>query len=98
MAKSKHDQTAERLAKKEQTAYNRGPGADIKGGRRVIEVETEATVRDALRQLRGYRKPVYVAGADEKATRAALDAAEGTTVGVMDPQGNIVKSSSRKKR
>ena len=50
MAKSKHDQTAERLAKKERTQYNRGQGADIKGGRRAIEVETEATVRDGLRQ------------------------------------------------
>ncbi len=98
MAKSKHDQTAERLAKKEGTEYNRGQGADIQGGRRVIEVETEATVRDGLLQLRGYQKPVYIAGADEKATQAALEATKGTTVGVMDDKGNVVRSSSRKKR
>ena len=29
--------------------------------------------RDGLRQLQGYQKPVYVAGADEKATPAALE-------------------------
>ena len=56
MAKSKHDQTAERLAKKESTEYNRGQGADVQGGRRAIEVETETTARDGLRQLQGYRK------------------------------------------
>ena len=97
MAKSKHDQTAERLAKKESTEYNRGQGADVQGGRRAIEVETEATARDGLRQLQGYQKPVYIAGADEKATQAALEATKGTTVGVMDDKGKVVKPSSRKK-
>ncbi|MCY3547351.1 MAG: hypothetical protein OXH49_10775 [Gemmatimonadetes bacterium] len=77
--------------------YNQGQGADVIGSRRVIEVETEATAADGLRQLRGYRKPVYLAGADPKATEAALKAAEGTTVGVMDSQGKIVKSSSRRR-
>ena len=77
--------------------YTQGQGADVIGSRRVIEVETEATAADGLRQLRGYRKPVYLAGADPKATDAALKAAEGTTVGVMDSQGKIVKSSSRRR-
>lgn len=94
---SKHDQTARRLARREGVDYNQGQGADVIGSRRVIEVETEATAADGLRQLRGYRKPVYLAGADPKATEAALKAAEGTTVGVMDSQGKIVKSSSRRR-
>ena len=94
MAKSKHDQTAERLAKKESTEYNRGQGADVQGGRRVIEVETKATARDGLRQLQGYQKPVYIAGADEKTTQAALEATKGTTVGVMNDKGRIVKPSA----
>jgi hypothetical protein len=97
MAKSKHDQTAERLARKEGTEYNRGQGADIQGRRRVIEVETAATARDGLRQLQGHRKPVYIAGADAAATQAALDATEGTTVGVMNERGQIVKRSKRKR-
>lgn len=94
---SKHDETAERLAQREGVDYNRGQGADVIGKRRVIEVETALTARDGLRQLQGHRKPVYIAGADAKATKAALKAAKGTTVGVMDPKGNIVKSSSRKR-
>ena len=98
MAKSKHDQTAEKLAKKEGTDYNRGPGPDIKAKQRAIEVETEATASDGLRQLQGFQKPVYIAGADAKATQAALEATEGTTVGVMNEKGKIVKSSSRKRK
>ena len=97
MAKTKHDTTAEKLAKKEGVDYNRGAGADIQAKRRVIEVETEKTANDGLRQLQGYRKPVYIAGADAKATEAALEATKGTTVGVINQQGKVVKSSTRKK-
>lgn len=94
---SNHDETARRLARREGVDYNRGKGADVIGNRRVIEVETAATARDGLRQLQGHRKPVYIAGADEAATKAALKATAGTTVGVMDSNGNIVRSSSRKR-
>ena len=54
--------------------------------RQVIEVETEGTVSDGLRQLRGFRRPVYIAGADEAATRTALEAAalESTAFGADD--------------
>ncbi len=93
-----HDKTAERLAAKERVEYNRGQGPDVIGRNRVIEVETKNTVRDALRQLRGFRKPVYIAGADQAATKAALKASQSTTVGVMDPKGNIVKRSTRKRK
>ena len=92
---SKHDQTASRLARKDGVRYNRGQGPDIVSPRRAIEVETTETARDGLRQLRGFRKPVYIAGADPEATEAALEATRNTTVGVMDPQGNIVKRSTR---
>ena len=97
MARSKHDQTAERLAKKERADYNRGQGADIQTARRAIEVETADTASDGLRQLQGHRKPVYIAGADAAAIQAALEATKGTTVGVMDEKGNIVKRSTRKR-
>ena len=59
---------------------------------RAIEVETANTVRDGMRQLRGFRKPVYIAGSSVRATEAALEAAQGTTVGVMDPNGKIVNA------
>lgn len=94
---SRHDQTASRLARKDGVEYNRGQGPDVVSRRRAIEVETADTARDGLRQLRGFRKPVYIAGADAAATEAALAATQNTTVGVMDPQGNVVKRSTRKR-
>lgn len=94
---SKHDQTASLLARKNRVRYNRGQGPDVVSPRRAIEVETAKTARDGLRQLRGFRKPVYIAGADPAATKAALKATRNTTVGVMDPQGNVVKPSTRRR-
>ena len=92
---TKHDRIATRLAKREGVSYNRGKGADIQAPGRAIEVETAETVKDGLRQLQGHRKSVYIAGADREATEAAVEATEGTTVGVMDPNGRIVKPSTR---
>ena len=94
---SRHDDTATRLADKDGVDYNRGKGADVIGPRRVIEVETAETARDGLRQLQGHRKPAYIAGVDAKAVAEALSATDGTTVGVMDSDGNIIRSSSRKR-
>ena len=94
---SKHDDTAKQIADKEGVDYNQGKGADVISSRRAIEVETADTVQDGLRQLQGHRKPVYIAGVDDAAVEAALDATDGTTVGVMDSDGNIVSSSSRKR-
>ena len=94
----KHDDVAKRLAQREGTEYNKGQGADIKGKRRIIEVETAGTVAGAGRQLTGHKKPVYVAGADAKATASALERYKGTTIGVMNAQGKIIKPSSRKRK
>lgn len=95
MGQTKHDRTANRIAAKEGTDYNRGQGPDVKTPRRAIEVETAATANDGLRQLQGFKKPVYIAGADREATRAALEVTKGTTVGVMSPAGRVIKRSTR---
>ena len=94
---TKHDTTAQRIADAKGAEYNRGQGPDIKAPRHVIEVETLDTIPEAAQQLQGYKGPVYVAGADNKATAAALDYYEDTTIGVMNPSGEILKSSSRKR-
>ncbi|MEE9228241.1 MAG: hypothetical protein V3U47_04660, partial [Acidimicrobiia bacterium] len=72
---SNHDETAKRIAKRKSTTYNRGQGPDIQTSRQIIEVETAATVGDGTRQLQGFRKPVYIAGADAEATQKALERA-----------------------
>lgn len=92
-----HDKVARRIALREGARYNRGQGPDVNTTRRAVEVETAGSVRDGIRQLQGFRKPVYLAGVDSKATRAAIKATKGTTVGVMNAQGRVVRSSSRKR-
>ena len=94
---TKHDTTAQRIADKKDVPYNRGQGPDIKTPRQTIEVETTGTISDAGRQLQGYRGPVYVAGANDAATKAALKHYEDTTIGVMNSSGEILQRSTRKK-
>jgi hypothetical protein len=98
MAESRsHRATADRIAEKLGTEYNDGEGVDIKSPRATVEVETPDTVAEAPSQLRGHRGPVYIAGTNKDAVESALEATKGTTIGVMDNQGNIVKRSTRKK-
>lgn len=92
-----HKTTANRIADKLGTEYNAGKGVDIKSNRATVEVETADTVSDAPGQLRGHRGPVYIAGTNKEAVQKAIEKTKGTTVGVMDNQGNIVKRSTRKK-
>ena len=94
---TKHDTTARRIANKKGASYNRGKGPDIKTTRQVIEVETVNSIKDGARQLHRYRQSVYVAGADDAATKAAFEHYQGTTIGVMDPSGKIVRRSTRQK-
>lgn len=94
---SKHDKAAECLAKKLGGKYNRGQGPDVNTPSQATEVETVKTVEDGKRQLKGFKKPVYIAGADAEATRKALEATEGTTIGVRDQNGKILRRSTRKR-
>jgi hypothetical protein len=92
-----HKTAANRIAKKLGAEYNNGEGVDIKSKRATVEVETPESVGDALGQLQGHRGPAYIAGTNKEAVAKAIEKTQGTTVGVMDNQGNIVKPSSRKK-
>jgi hypothetical protein len=97
MTESKsHKATANRIAKKFKADYNNGKGVDIKSTRATVEVETPETVLQAPSQLRGHKGPVYIAGTNQQAVKKALEITEGTTIGVMDNQGKVIKSSSRK--
>jgi hypothetical protein len=98
MADTKHDKVAKQFAKREGTEYNKGPGADIQSPRRAIEIETPDTLGDAGRQLRGYKKPVYVVPTETKAVPDAVKRYKGTQIGVMNPQGKILKRSTRKRK
>ena len=91
MAPSKHDEIANRIAKKEGTEYNQGQGPDIRTSRRIIEVAThEGDLKDSIRQLQDFRKPRYIA---TKSTmlKQARQMTQGTKIGVMGPTGRIAK-------
>ena len=92
-----HKTAANRIAIKFNTDYNNGEGVDIKSDKATVEVETPETVSDASGQLRGHRGPAYIAGTNKDAVAKALEVTQGTTIGVMDNQGNIVKKSTRKR-
>lgn len=97
MAESRsHKAAANRIARKFNTNYESQDGVDVVTDRIAVEVETPGTVADGVRQLRGHRKPAYIAGTNQEAVRKALERTEGTTIGVMDNQGRIVKRSTRK--
>ncbi len=98
MAESRsHKTAARRIAEKLGAEYNDGKGTDIKAQRATVEVETPKTVADAPGQLRGHRGPVYVAGTNREAVERALEVTQGTTIGVMDNRGKVVRRSTRKK-
>jgi hypothetical protein len=96
-SKQPHDSTANRIAKKLNAEYNRGKGPDVITSGMVVEVETPKSVDEGLSQLQGFKKPVYIAGSSQTAVKKALERTQGTTVGVMDSNGNIIRKSTRKR-
>ena len=97
-ASKKHDDAAKRIAKKLGTEYNPGKGVDVQSRIAAIEVETLGSVKDGIRQLQGFKKAVYISGADQATVDEALQRTKNTTIGVMDNKGNIIKRSSRKRK
>jgi hypothetical protein len=88
-----HTATANRIAQRLGTRYNPGPGFDIQTDELTIEVETTATVHEGIERLREKPGKVYVALTNKDGVREALRIASGTRVGVMDPQGTIIRES-----
>ena len=93
-----HKTIAKRIAKKLRTNYNPLKGVDIINNKMAVEVKTPGSIKNGVRQLQGHKKHVYIAGTNQKAVQQALDYTKGTTVGVMDNQGKIIKRSKRKNR
>jgi hypothetical protein len=93
MKKSKHDQIAENLAKKEKANYNKGKGPDIKGKERIIEVAThQSDLYSSIDQVKNYKKPKYLATSTELIDKAK-NITKGTGIGVMGPTGVIKKKA-----
>ena len=88
-----HTATANRIALALGATYNAGDGFDIEIDGMVVEVETTATVARGIARLSEATGRVFVALTNKDGVREALRLAQGTRVGVMDPQGKIVRDS-----
>ena len=96
MESKEHEEIAKRIARRQGVQYraeSRGP--DIKTPQRVVEVGVDPRrVAEEIRQVIRSRKARYVAGPLDFA-KAALEATRGRGVGVMGPQGKILKRGTR---
>lgn len=96
MSKSKHDQIAERLAKKFGAEYKSDFGIDIVTPSRVVEVESKPGGLDqGIHQVEHATKARYIA-VPRSLTNKALGKTEGTGIGVMSETGKIIKRANRK--
>ncbi len=98
MAKSKHEQIAENLAKKFGVKYKKHKGIDIVTDNRVIEVETtKSGIYQGIDQVKRSTKVRYIA-VNDRNIQNALNTTEGTGIGVMDEKGRIIKKARRKRK
>lgn len=68
-------------------------GFDIKTDGLIIEVETSASIVEAVERLKEQRGPVYIALTNKEGLRGAMGHVDGTEIGLMDPQGNVLRPS-----
>ena len=94
---SKHDEIANKLAKKFGTEYKSDKGIDLVLPNKVIEVETKkASLAQGIKQVEKSSKPRYLA-VNKINIQNAIKATANTGIGVMKEAGSIVKKASRKK-
>jgi hypothetical protein len=86
-----HTATVNRLIRRYGGSSAWDLNADIRTAEGIIEVETEATISRGVRHLKTFEGPVYLAVTNREALPEALRATNNSAIGVMDPQGNIVK-------
>ncbi len=94
---TKHDEIANRLAKKLKTKYKSNKGIDLVIKDKVIEVETKKSgIYQGIKQVEKSSKARYLA-VNKVNVKNAINATRGTGIGIMGEMGSIVKKASRKK-
>ena len=93
MSNKAHTATLNRICQK--LGYNPNPDAefDIQTAEFIIEVETSATIASAVERLKSQQLPCYIAVTNKEGIHLAHSLVEGTAIGIMDPQGNVVVES-----
>ena len=88
-----HTATVRRVAERYSATINAEGNPDLSIGDVSVEVETSATVSQGIKALLNAEGPTFVAVTNREALDVALRRASRTRVGVMDPQGEIIKQS-----
>jgi hypothetical protein len=94
MANKAHTATLRRIAKRYGGETGTDHRADIVAGDILIEVETAATLGAGIARLMAQACRRYVAVTNRESLDEALRQTEGTGIGVMDPQGDIVREAN----
>lgn len=90
MANKAHTATLNRICRKLGVKPALDGKYDIVTAEIIVEVETSATVADAVERLKDQTLPAYIAVTNKEGIQMAKSLIEGTKLGLMDPQGNIV--------
>lgn len=90
-----HVTTVNRILKRYGGRFNLVEGPDVVTPEMAIEVETPATLRRGVRQLKSLTGPSYLAVTNREGLADALHLTRNTHIGVMDAHGEIVKPSRR---
>lgn len=89
-----HTATVRRIAARYGGQLSDGDGPDIQTASLTIEVETNASIHEGIRNLELVDGPVYIAVTNKEAIPDAMRLTDETQIGIMDPQGNILRESS----
>lgn len=86
--------TFRRIARRYGAEMSEDGGRAIVLGALTIAVETSATLADGIAQLQSLAGRRFVAVTNKESIAEALRLTDGTSLGVMDSQGNIVKDAT----
>lgn len=93
MVNKAHTAVLRRLAKRYHGVIGQDGRPDIQAGELSIEVETVATLPEGIARLLPLSGPRYIAVTNREAIDEALRLTAGTGLGVMSPQGDIVREA-----
>jgi hypothetical protein len=93
MSSKAHTATVNRIARRYGVVPVESDAFDIQSPEFIIEVETSASLDAAVEKLKTRATPVYIAVTNMEGVQLALRRTESTQIGVMDPQGNVVRAS-----
>lgn len=93
MSNKAHTATFNRICQRLGIRTKEGGEFDIRTPDFIVEVETSATIAEAVERLKSQSLPCYIAVTNKEGLPPARKLVSGTSVGIMDPQGNIVVES-----